>query len=78
MEILTGVEAAQAYAERTKRQEEALARHMAAGVVFELLDGVIIEPDVVIAPGAVILPGVILRGKTDLNQAKDQVHNSYY
>lgn len=68
MEILTGVEAAQAYAERTKRQEETLARHMAAGVVFELLDGVIIEPDVVIAPGAVILPGVILRGKTEIEE----------
>lgn len=68
MEILTGVEAAQAYAERTKRQEETLARHMAAGVVFELLDGVIIEPDVIIAPGAVILPGVILRGKTEIEE----------
>lgn len=68
MEILTGVEAAQAYAERTKRQEETLVRHMAAGVVFELLDGVIIEPDVVIAPGAVILPGVILRGKTEIEE----------
>ena len=68
MEIFTGVEAAQAYAERTKRQEETLARHMAAGVVFELLDGVIIEPDVVIAPGAVILPGVILRGKTEIEE----------
>ena len=68
MEILTGVEAAQAYAERTKRQEEVLAKHMAAGVVFELLDGVLIEPDVKIAPGAVILPGVILRGNTEIGE----------
>lgn len=68
MEILTGVEAAQAYSERTKRQEEVLARHMAAGVVFELLDGVLIEPDVKIAPGAVILPGVILRGSTEIGE----------
>ncbi len=66
MGILTGVEAAKAYTEKTKQQEEILARHMAAGVVFELLDGVIIEPEVVIAPGATILPGVILKGKTEI------------
>lgn len=49
-----------------RRRQEALRRHLAAGVVFESFDGILIDDTVAIAPGAVILPGTILRGATSI------------
>lgn len=45
-------------------KEHITARHLAAGVRFDSLDGVMIGPEVEIEPGARILPGCILSGCT--------------
>ena len=47
-------------------RREAIGRHLAGGVHFVNIDGVVIGPDVEIAPGATILPGTQLYGKTKI------------
>lgn len=47
-------------------KEHIIARHLAAGVRFDGLDGVIIGPDVEIEPGTRILPGCLLIGNTKI------------
>lgn len=59
-------EAVQAYRARRAAYEKTFERHLAAGVVFEAPDGILIDDTVEIAPGAVILPGTILRGATKI------------
>lgn len=47
-------------------KDRIVARHLAEGVRFDSLDGIMIGPDVEIEPGTRILPGCILGGETKI------------